>query len=135
MPSVMPSQVVQTIDQLFPHAVIGRGDGQLQASHSPQLIGILNLIKAVPAERIGMTEMTQVLIIDVDARVPIRPITEAPSFASCPTRLPVFWQNAQTDQPSGTHFSVWLEALRLQGACELLGGPGVFAVLGGPLVP
>ena len=52
MPSVMPSQVVQTIDQLFPHAATGRGDGQLQAGHSPQLIGIMNLVKAIPSELI-----------------------------------------------------------------------------------
>jgi hypothetical protein len=52
MPSVMPSQVVQAIDELFPHAAQGRGDGQLQASHSPQLIGIMNLIKAIPPELI-----------------------------------------------------------------------------------
>jgi hypothetical protein len=52
MPSVMPSQVVQTIDELFPHAAQGRGDGQLQASHSPQLIGIMNLIKTIPPELI-----------------------------------------------------------------------------------
>src|SRR6266403_3396333 len=31
MPNVMPSQVVQIIDELFPHAAQGR-DGQLQAS-------------------------------------------------------------------------------------------------------
>jgi hypothetical protein len=50
MPSVMPSQVVQTIDELFSHAATGRGDGQLQPGHSPQLIGILNLTKAIPPE-------------------------------------------------------------------------------------
>jgi hypothetical protein len=54
MPSVMPSQVVQTIDELFSHAASGRGDGQLQASHSPQLIGILNLVKAIPSELITL---------------------------------------------------------------------------------
>jgi hypothetical protein len=51
MPNVMPSQVVQTIDELFSHAATGRG-GQLQASHSPQLIGIMNLVKAIPPELI-----------------------------------------------------------------------------------
>src|SRR5258705_4153564 len=53
MPNVMPSQVVQVIDELFPHAAQGR-DGQLQASHSPQLIGMLNLMKAIPAELINL---------------------------------------------------------------------------------
>jgi hypothetical protein len=52
MPNVMPSQVVQSIDELFPHAATGRGDGQLQAAHSPQLIGIMNLMKAIPPELI-----------------------------------------------------------------------------------
>jgi hypothetical protein len=58
MPSVMPSQVVQTIDELFSHAATGRGDGQLQASHSPQLIGILSLLKAVPPELITVPPNT-----------------------------------------------------------------------------
>jgi hypothetical protein len=48
----MPSQVVQTIDELFSQAAQGRGDLQLQASHSPLLIGILNLVKAIPPELI-----------------------------------------------------------------------------------
>jgi hypothetical protein len=52
MPSVMPSQIIQTIDELFSQAAQGRGDLQLQASHSPQLIGILNLVKAIPPELI-----------------------------------------------------------------------------------
>jgi hypothetical protein len=51
MPNVMPSQVVQTIDELFPHAAAERG-GQLQADNSAQLIGILNLVKAIPPELI-----------------------------------------------------------------------------------
>jgi hypothetical protein len=49
MSHVMPSQVVETIDQLFPHAARGGGDGQLQAGHSPQLMGLLKLVKEVPA--------------------------------------------------------------------------------------
>jgi hypothetical protein len=54
--NVMPSQVVQTIDALFPHAAHGhRGDGSLQASHSSQLTGIIALAKAVPSELINVS--------------------------------------------------------------------------------
>jgi hypothetical protein len=51
----MPSQVVQTIDELFPHAVRNARDGMLMASHSSQLLGILNLLKFVPAELINLS--------------------------------------------------------------------------------
>jgi hypothetical protein len=54
MPKVMPSQVVQTIDQLFAHAARGSGDGQLQAGHSPGLTGVINLVKAIPPELISV---------------------------------------------------------------------------------
>ena len=54
MPTVMPSRVVQTIDELFPHAKTGVGDGTLAASHSSQLRGILNLIKDVPSQLIDL---------------------------------------------------------------------------------
>jgi hypothetical protein len=51
MRSVMPSQVVQTIDELFPHVARGQGgDGWIQAQHSSKLIGIISLAKAIPHE-------------------------------------------------------------------------------------
>jgi hypothetical protein len=46
----MPSQVVQTIDEMFPHAAKGIGSNSITASHSPQLRGILNLLKEIPSE-------------------------------------------------------------------------------------
>lgn len=55
MPRVMPSQVVQTIDEMFPHAARGGGDGQLQAGHSPALTGIITLVKAIPPELINVS--------------------------------------------------------------------------------
>jgi hypothetical protein len=59
MPNVvMPSQVVETIDELFSHAGTDRGDGQLQASHSPQLIGIMNLVEAIPPELVNVPPAT-----------------------------------------------------------------------------
>jgi hypothetical protein len=49
--ALMPSQVVQTIDELFPHVARGQGGGGwIQASHSPQLTGIITLAKAIPTE-------------------------------------------------------------------------------------
>jgi hypothetical protein len=51
---VMPSEVVQTIDELFSHAKTGVGDGTLMASHSSQLRGIINLLKDVPSELINL---------------------------------------------------------------------------------
>jgi hypothetical protein len=54
MSRVMPSQVVQTIDELFPHAAQGKGDGQLQATHSPALTGIISLVNAIPSELISV---------------------------------------------------------------------------------
>ena len=50
MARVMPSQVVQTIDELFPHAAKDRPDTVLQAAHGSQLLGILNLLKDIPVE-------------------------------------------------------------------------------------
>jgi len=50
MPKVMPSQVVQTIDELFPHAKGGVGNGTLMASHSSMLLGIVALVKEIPDE-------------------------------------------------------------------------------------
>jgi hypothetical protein len=53
--TVMPSQVVQTIDALFSHAARGSGGaGHLQASHSPQLTGILSLVRSIPSELISV---------------------------------------------------------------------------------
>jgi hypothetical protein len=55
MRSVMPSQVVQTIDALFPHAARGGGAGELQAGQSPQLTSVVSLAKAIPPELISVS--------------------------------------------------------------------------------
>jgi hypothetical protein len=55
MARVMPSQVVQTIDELFPHAAKDGRGAVLDAGHSSQLLGILNLLKDVPGELITLT--------------------------------------------------------------------------------
>jgi hypothetical protein len=47
MARVMPTQVVQTIDELFPHAKRNVRVG-LNAGHSPYLVGLLQLLKRVP---------------------------------------------------------------------------------------
>lgn len=54
MPRVMPSQIVQTIDELFPHAVKNATATMpfLDAQHGSRLLGILNLLKDVPDELI-----------------------------------------------------------------------------------
>lgn len=49
MARVMPSRVAQTIDELFPNESKSRF---LNADHSPQLLGILNLLNDVPDELI-----------------------------------------------------------------------------------
>ncbi len=49
--AVIPSQVVQTIDELFPHVARGQGgDGWIQAAHSPKLTGVITLAKAIRPE-------------------------------------------------------------------------------------
>jgi len=55
MARVMPSRVVQTIDELFPHAASSRPGAVLDAGHSSQLLGILELLKDVPDELITLT--------------------------------------------------------------------------------
>ncbi len=50
MARVMPSQLLQTIDELFPHAAKGNVRAMLTIGASAQLIGILNLLKDVPDE-------------------------------------------------------------------------------------
>jgi hypothetical protein len=55
MTRIMPSQVVQTIDDLFSHAAKNQRDAQLSAGHSSQLLGIMNLLKGVPDELISLT--------------------------------------------------------------------------------
>jgi hypothetical protein len=56
MSNVMPSQVIQTIDELFPHAKSGGGDGPLEPdSHGTQLRGILSLIKAIPDNLLALS--------------------------------------------------------------------------------
>jgi hypothetical protein len=51
----MPSQVVQTIDEMFPHAAKGIGSNSITASHSPKLRGILNLLKEIPSELLNLS--------------------------------------------------------------------------------
>jgi hypothetical protein len=51
---VMPSDVVETIDQLFTHAKSNAGQGMLSSGHSPQLRGILSLINDIPSELINL---------------------------------------------------------------------------------
>lgn len=53
MSKVMPSQVVQTIDELFPHAAKGQ-EAVLDPGHSSSLRGVHNLLKEVPPELIVM---------------------------------------------------------------------------------
>jgi hypothetical protein len=54
MARVMPSQLVQTIDELFPRAVKNSPGAPLMVPHSPKLLGILNLLKSVPDELMTM---------------------------------------------------------------------------------
>jgi hypothetical protein len=54
MSKVMPSQVVQTIDQLFPHAKLGGRDALIEVSSSPKLKAILALIDEIPEELIDL---------------------------------------------------------------------------------
>ena len=69
MKQVMPSQVVQTIDELFPHAAKGVGNGQLEASsHGPQLLGIVSLIEDIPPELLSFSpEYYAELVLAVSA--------------------------------------------------------------------
>ena len=55
MSRVMPSRVVQTIDELFPHASKNGPNAYLSAGNSSKLFGILNLLKDVPDELITLT--------------------------------------------------------------------------------
>lgn len=55
MKSVMPSQVVATIDSLFPHAA-RETVGLLDASHSTRLRGLCNLVGAIPVELIQCSD-------------------------------------------------------------------------------
>jgi hypothetical protein len=55
MARIMPSQVVQTIDDLFPHAKQNKRDYPVGAGAGSQLLGILNLLKDVPDELIILT--------------------------------------------------------------------------------
>jgi hypothetical protein len=54
MARVMPTQVVQTIDELFPHAA-KNVRGSLIASMSPHLAGLLQLLKSIPDELIAVS--------------------------------------------------------------------------------
>jgi hypothetical protein len=51
MARVMPSQVVQMIDGLFPHAAKG-GRGGFMAGHGPHLFALVRLLQGVPDELI-----------------------------------------------------------------------------------
>jgi hypothetical protein len=53
MHGVMPSQVVQTIDELFPHAAKNSRGTTLNPGQGSQLLAILNLLKSVPDELIN----------------------------------------------------------------------------------
>jgi hypothetical protein len=55
MARIMPSQVLQTIDDLFSHASKNVRDATLTAGSSSQLLGILNLLADVPDELIVLT--------------------------------------------------------------------------------
>jgi hypothetical protein len=48
----MPSQVVETIDSLFPHAKSARDSTMLSIGHTHQLRCVLNLLKEVPEQLI-----------------------------------------------------------------------------------
>lgn len=54
MARIMPSQVVQTIDDLFPHAVNNARGHQL-SGYSAKLFGVLSLLKDVPEELIALS--------------------------------------------------------------------------------
>jgi hypothetical protein len=56
MARIMPSQVVQTIDELFPHAARNDRHQFVDATAGPQLLGILNLLRDVPDELIVLTQ-------------------------------------------------------------------------------
>jgi len=55
MKSVMPSQVVATIDRLFPHAASGPA-AALDPSHSRKLRGICDLVGRMPAELVQCSD-------------------------------------------------------------------------------
>jgi hypothetical protein len=50
MPSVMPTQAVAAIDQLFPHVRGGGAQGTYSSGNASALRGIVNLVKQVPQE-------------------------------------------------------------------------------------
>jgi hypothetical protein len=54
MARVMPSQVVQMIDDLYPHAAKNTPGVLLSAGDGRKLLGILNLLKEVPDELIAL---------------------------------------------------------------------------------
>jgi hypothetical protein len=55
MAHVMPSQVVETIDDLFPHAKQVRDSTILTVSNIHQLLGVLSLLKEVPDQLIVLS--------------------------------------------------------------------------------
>ena len=52
---VMPSQVVQTIDELFPHAAKNEPHPSALMGNNSALLGILNLLNDIPDELIAVT--------------------------------------------------------------------------------
>lgn len=52
MPSMMPTQVVAALDQLFPHAATGQPGGSIQPSHSPKIQALLDLVNEIPEQLI-----------------------------------------------------------------------------------
>jgi hypothetical protein len=66
MAQVMPTQVVRTIDQLFPNAAKVTQGGMLQLGHSPQLRSILNLLNKVPDELLTLSpaEYSQLVVAE-----------------------------------------------------------------------
>jgi hypothetical protein len=54
MARVMPSQLVQTIDELFPHAAKNSPGASMMPGNGSKLLGILNLLKNVPEELMTM---------------------------------------------------------------------------------
>ena len=54
MARVMPSRVIETIDEIFPHAARNQPNAQISGNNS-QLLGILNLLRDVPDELLNAT--------------------------------------------------------------------------------
>jgi hypothetical protein len=73
MARIRPSQVLQTTDDLFPHAAKNARDAPLSAGHSSQLLGILNLLKNVPDELIILTSADYSELVLAESTIEERP--------------------------------------------------------------